>query len=63
LNQGLRTFQEGLVKDLLASRRVEVAVVTFDSEVKVVQDFVTADQFQPPTLTAQGLTHMGSAIH
>jgi uncharacterized protein YegL len=40
-----------------------VAVVTFDSEVNVVQDFITADQFEPPALTAQGLTHMGAAIH
>ncbi len=63
LNQGLRTFQDGLMKDPLASRRVEVAIVTFDSEVRVVQDFVTADQFQPPTLTAQGLTHMGRGIY
>jgi len=51
------------MRDPLASRRVEVAVVTFDSEVKERQGFVTADQFQPPTLTAQGLTHMGAGIH
>jgi uncharacterized protein YegL len=63
LNQGLRTFKNELTKDPLASRRVEVAVVTFDSEVKVIQDFVVADQFQPPTLTAQGLTYMGHGIH
>jgi uncharacterized protein YegL len=63
LNQGLRTFKNELMKDPLASRRVEVAVVTFDSEVKVIQDFVVADQFQPPTLTAQGLTYMGHGIH
>ena len=55
-------FKNDLVRDPLASRRVEVAVVAFDSEVKVLQEFVTADQFQPPTLTAQGLTHMGEAI-
>jgi uncharacterized protein YegL len=63
LNEGLRTFKETLTQDPLAARRVEVAVVTFDSEVKVVQDFITADQFEPPALTAQGLTHMGAAIH
>ena len=62
LNQGLVEFRNDLARDPLASRRVEVAVVTFDSSVKVVQDFVTADQFQPPTLTAQGATHMGSGI-
>lgn len=63
LNQGLQRFKEELVKDSLASRRVEVAVVTFDSDVKVVQDFVTVDQFEPPTLPARGTTHIGSAIH
>jgi hypothetical protein len=45
LNQGLLTFKDDLIKDPLASRRVEVAVVTFDSAVKVIQDFVTADKF------------------
>jgi uncharacterized protein YegL len=63
LNQGLTAFRTDLAKDPLASRRVEVAVVAFDNEVKVVQDFVTADQFKAPTLTAQGQTFMGSAIH
>jgi len=63
LNEGLYTLRDSLGDDPLASRRVEVAIVTFDSAVKVEQDFVTADQFQPPTLTAQRLTHMGSGIH
>lgn len=63
LNQGLKSFKEDLTKDPLAARRVEIAVVTFDNEVKVVQDFVTVDQFEPPTLEAQGQTYMGSAIH
>ena len=63
LNKGLVAFRDDLLRDPLASRRVEVAVVTFDSEVKVVQDFVTVDAFQPPTLAAQGLTFMGTAIH
>jgi uncharacterized protein YegL len=62
LNDGLREFSENLKRDALASRRVEVAVVTFSNEVRVVQDFVTADQFEPPTLTASGMTHMGTAI-
>ncbi|MUH01278.1 VWA domain-containing protein [Scytonema sp. UIC 10036] len=63
LNQGLQTFKEELIKNSLAARRVEVAIVTFDSQINVVQDFVTADQFNPPILTAQGLTTMGSGIH
>lgn len=63
LNEGLRVFKEELLRDPLASRRVELAVVTFDSDVTVLQDFVTADQLLLPPLTAQGLTHMGSAMH
>jgi uncharacterized protein YegL len=63
LNQGLVDLQKDLVKDSLASRRVEVAIVTFDKDVKVAQDFVTADQFVPPTLSAQGFTRMGGGIH
>ena len=63
LNEGLRTFRDNLCRDTLAARRVEVAIVTFDSEVRVVQDFVTADLFEPPVLTARGMTHIGSAIH
>ena len=63
LNEGLRAFQADLIKDSLASRRVEIAILTFNSQVDVVQDFVTADRFQPPTLRANGSTYMGSAIH
>jgi uncharacterized protein YegL len=51
------------MKNDLAQKRVEVAIVSFDNEVKVIQNFVTADQFEAPMLTAQGLTHTGSGIH
>jgi len=63
LHEGLCTFKTELMRDDLAMRRVEVAVVTFDSDVRVQQDFVTVDRLDTPTLTAQGYTHMGSAIH
>jgi uncharacterized protein YegL len=63
LNQGLLSFKDELVKNSLAARRVEVAIVTFDSHVNIIQDFVTADQFSPPILTAQGLTTMGAGIN
>jgi uncharacterized protein YegL len=62
LNKGLVTFQQELSKDLFASRRVEVAIITFDSSVNTVQNFVTVDQFNPPYLSATGSTAMGQAI-
>jgi uncharacterized protein YegL len=62
LNKGLVAFKGDLAKDPLAARRVEIAVVTFDNEIKVAQDFVTVDNFQPPNLEAQGQTFMGGAI-
>lgn len=62
LNAGLRTFREALGKDELALLRVEVAVVSFGDCAQLVQSFVTADQFTPPTLVASGQTPMGEGI-
>lgn len=62
LNAGLKAFRDDINKDPLAKRRLEIAIVTFDNEIKVAQDFVTADQFQPPTLVAGGQTYTGSGI-
>lgn len=61
LNNGLRTFQEELRADSMAAKQVEVAIITF-SPVQMIQDFVTADTFQAPTLVASGDTPMGVAI-
>lgn len=38
LNAGLQRFQEELLKDEITRDRLEVCIVTFDSEVNVVQD-------------------------
>jgi uncharacterized protein YegL len=62
LNHGLRAFQVDLAQDALAQRRVEIAIVTFGNGVHMRQEFVTADQFQAPTLMASGDTPMGQAI-
>jgi uncharacterized protein YegL len=59
---GLVTYKDELVADALASKRVEVAVVTFGGAVQTASDFATADMFQPPTLAANGDTPMGQAV-
>ncbi len=63
LSDGLEAFKFDLRVDDLAKKRVEIAVITFDTHVSVLRDFVTADQFEPPLLLAQGTTCMGAAIH
>jgi uncharacterized protein YegL len=62
LNLGIQAFKEDLAQDDLASRRVEVALVAFDNEVVVHNDFCTIDNFNPPELVEGGTTHMGSAV-
>lgn len=64
LNQGLHSFQVDIRQDALAQRRVEIAIVSFgNGGVKTLQDFVTANQFEAPTLSASGNTPMGEAIN
>lgn len=62
LMRGLHIFHKELLAVPLASKRVEVAVISFGAEVKVVQDFVTVDRFQPPLLQAEGETPLCTAI-
>jgi uncharacterized protein YegL len=61
LNQGLATFKEELLADSLAAKRVEIAIVSF-GPVRVVNEFQTAEHFNPPHLTAEKDTPMGQAI-
>jgi uncharacterized protein YegL len=63
LNEGLRTFKSDLALDPLAARRVEVAIVTFNNEVRVAEEFTTADMFEAPVLVAGGQTYMGTGIN
>lgn len=63
LNDGLRAYKDELTADSLASKRVEVAIITFGDEVRTICDFTTAENFQPPQLTPNGMTPMGQAVH
>lgn len=63
LNNALQTFRQEITSDSLTALRAEIAVVEFDHEIRVIQDFTTADEFQPPTLAAdRGGTRIAAAI-
>lgn len=63
LNAGLLALRDDLNNDNIAKKRVEIAVVEFNSTVRVVQDFVQAANFQPPTLKASGTTDIVGGIN
>lgn len=61
LNRGLQAFRDELVADPLASKRVEVAIVSF-GPVRTVNPFQSVTHFTAPTLQPEGQTPMGQAI-
>ncbi len=63
LSEGIETFKNTLESDSLASTRVETAIVTFDSDVRVLQDFATVDSLTTPDLHARGETSTASAVN
>ena len=61
LNTALIEFQNSLSRDLLALKRVEIAIVTF-GPVRVAQPFTTVDRLSMPPLVADNDTPMGEAV-
>lgn len=62
LNKALVGFKEETIKDDLARKRVDLAVVAFGGSVHLVQDFCSIEQFEPPVLSAGGGTPLGAAV-
>lgn len=62
LNKGLQRFQKELLSDSTTSDRLEVAIVTFDSEIKTVQQPALLTDFTMPTLELGGSTCMIDGI-
>lgn len=63
LNEALRDFGPQCAADDALRRGLDIAVVSFNSEVNVLQDFTPVSQLEIPTLEAEGQTHMGLALN
>jgi uncharacterized protein YegL len=63
LNKGIASFRDSILMDEVAALRVEVAIITFGNQEKLVHDFSTAPHFKPNDLKANGNTPMGAAIN
>ncbi|MDJ0800607.1 MAG: SPFH domain-containing protein [Calothrix sp. MO_167.B12] len=62
LIEGIVTFQQELMQDTVASRSIEVAMITFGDSAQVVQDFTIVESLSPPKLVANGISAMGQGI-
>jgi uncharacterized protein YegL len=61
INKGIRHFRKELLKDDLAAKRVEVAVVAF-GPTRIESNFENPEDFNPPEMQAGGEATMGEAI-
>jgi uncharacterized protein YegL len=62
LSDGVHSLLGELSSDPLASRRVELSIVTFGNEVRLVSDFASPRHLIVPPLVAGGGTPMGEAV-
>ena len=62
LNQGLQTFKSQIMNDETARDRLEIAIVSFNSEIKVELQHSLISEIEMPTLKASGQTQLVRAI-
>ncbi|MCS7029815.1 MAG: VWA domain-containing protein [Bacteroidia bacterium] len=62
LNRGLQEFYNTVKEDYVASSRLEVSIITFGSQVVMIQTPSLIDGFTMPTLYANGSTPLVDAV-
>lgn len=62
LNDAINRFKEQTMMDQLARNRVDIAIIEFNSKVKLVQDFMPISAMSPVRLEADGTTAMAQGI-
>ena len=62
LNKGVELFFDAIRSDEIARYSVEIAIVTFDSDVECLLDFAGIDHQDIPRIYANGATSMGEGV-
>ena len=63
VNQALAGFRDILREDAATALRADVAIIEFDHEARLVQDFTNGADFEPPVLSAKGGTNYSAAVN
>ena len=63
VNEALAKFRDDIREDTLTSARADIAVIEFNHEVRLAQDFTNGGTFEPPVLTAGGGTKFSQAVN
>lgn len=62
LNAGVNRFIDEVSQNEDSRNKIDLAIIEFNSDVNVVQDFVQVPRANPVNLRAEGTTHMGDGI-
>lgn len=62
LNAGIRRFKEQLASDSIYRNRVDIALITFRTQVEVISDFVPISEMPTPELSAGGCADIAKGI-
>ena len=63
VNQALVKFGEIIKEDTVTALRADVAIIEFDHEARVIQDFTNGTDFEPPILAVKGGTNYSKAVN
>ena len=63
VNQALLKFRDIIREDSVTALRADVAIITFDHEAWVAQDFTNGTVFEPPLLETHGETNFSQPVN
>ena len=63
VNRALGKFRDIIREDSVTALRADVAIIEFDDEARVVQDFTNGMDFEPPALAVRGGTNYSQAVN